>query len=228
MESKQQIVNNKFFLLLSALLLFFVLSPIFNTKTGSFYFGILFTIVLLFSVLVITHTKWFILLAILLATLVIIGTWSGIIYKPIRVVTLIETALTAVFFIIIIATVLSHVIRDRTITLNTLLGAICGYLLIGLFWSFIFIFIHYNDATAFNMSDSTRAGLGPELQNFIYYSFVSLTTLGYGDITPVAGFAKTFSWMEAATGQIYLTVWIAHLVGMYVAHRTPRSPYENN
>ena len=103
MESKQQIVNNKFFLLLSALLLFFVLSPIFNTKTGSFYFGILFTIVLLFSVLVITHTKWFILLAILLATLVIIGTWSGIIYKPIRVVTLIETALTAVFFIIIIA-----------------------------------------------------------------------------------------------------------------------------
>lgn len=222
MESKKPIIKNKFFLLLTSLLLFFILSPIFNTKMGSFYFGILFTVVLLFSVLVITHTKWFIILTILLAVLVVIGTWLGIIYKPIKVVNLIETAFTAVFFILITTIVLSRVIRDKIIKINTLLGAICGYLLIGLFWSFVFLFIHYTDSTAFNLSEKMRAGLGPELQNFIYYSFVSLTTLGYGDITPVEGFAKTFSWIEAATGQIYLTVWIAHLVGMYVARRTHR------
>ena len=46
-----------------------------------------------------------------------------------------------------------------------------------------------------------------------------MSTLGYGDITPVTQIAKTFSWLEAVTGQIYLTVWIAQLVGLRIAHR---------
>jgi len=54
--------------------------------------------------------------------------------------------------------------------------------------------------------------------NFIYYSFVTLTTLGYGDIVPSSELARTVSWLEAVYGQIYLTVLIAQLVALYIIH----------
>ena len=53
----------------------------------------------------------------------------------------------------------------------------------------------------------------------IYFSFSTLTTLGYGDIVPAASFARTLTWMEAATGQLYLAILIARLVGLHLVHR---------
>ncbi|MEE9226447.1 MAG: potassium channel family protein, partial [Acidobacteriota bacterium] len=54
---------------------------------------------------------------------------------------------------------------------------------------------------------------------FVYYSFVTLSTLGYGDITPVTPPARAFSFLEAVTGQLYLAVLIAGLVGIHISHR---------
>ena len=56
-----------------------------------------------------------------------------------------------------------------------------------------------------------------EVSSAMYFSFVTLTTLGYGDITPVNSFARSLAYLEAAAGQIYLTVLIASLVGMHIA-----------
>jgi len=56
-------------------------------------------------------------------------------------------------------------------------------------------------------------------QEFTYFSFVTLTTLGYGDIAPVSIIAKTACWMEAVIGQAYLTILIAQLVGHYIARK---------
>lgn len=62
------------------------------------------------------------------------------------------------------------------------------------------------------------ANADERLRQFMYYSFVTLTTLGYGDITPVSPAAKSFSFIEAVTGQIYIAVLIARLVGLHIAH----------
>ena|SRR3990167_6142531 len=223
MKLKNIVLKYKFALLLSALLLFFLLNPLFASPTGSFYFGILFTLVLLFCVLVITQKKSIIALGILLAALTFLGAWSGIIYKPIKTLMLIETIIASVFFFLITSVVLSTVIRDKGFTINTILGAICGYLLVGLSWSFIFLFVYYLDAQAFAFAPHVLVNKTPNLHDFIYFSFVSLTTIGYGDITPVDGYARTFAWIEAAVGQIYLTVWIAHLVAMHVATRRSKN-----
>jgi hypothetical protein len=70
-----------------------------------------------------------------------------------------------------------------------------------------------------------------QLNEFTYYSFVTLTTLGFGDITPVAPVARTLSYLEAVLGQMYLTVLVAALVGMHIANRhsvfTPKAAAGN-
>jgi hypothetical protein len=52
---------------------------------------------------------------------------------------------------------------------------------------------------------------------YIYYSFVTITTLGYGDITPITDLANSFSFLEAVTGQLYIAILIARLVGIHIA-----------
>ena len=61
------------------------------------------------------------------------------------------------------------------------------------------------------------------IQLFIYYSFITLTTVGYGDVTPVSATARTCSWLEALTGQFYLAVLVAGLVGTLLSMRAESS-----
>ena len=69
-------------------------------------------------------------------------------------------------------------------------------------------------------------GMGEETRfTFIYYSFVTITTLGYGDVTPVADVAKSFSFIEAVVGQIYLVVLVARLVGIHIAQSMERKSH---
>ena len=63
------------------------------------------------------------------------------------------------------------------------------------------------------------SGAGPGFSDFLYFSFVTLTTLGYGDVTPVHDVAQMLAVAEAVTGQLYLTIFVARLVGLYVGAR---------
>ncbi len=56
------------------------------------------------------------------------------------------------------------------------------------------------------------------LAQLIYFSMCTLTTVGYGDIVPVARFARTLAWLEAVTGQLYLAILVARLVGLQIAN----------
>jgi voltage-gated potassium channel Kch len=71
---------------------------------------------------------------------------------------------------------------------------------------------------SFLIGDLQRASIRDMSTHFTYYSFVTLTTLGYGDITPLTPTAKAFSFVEAVFGQIYIAVLIARLVGLHIAH----------
>jgi hypothetical protein len=108
--------------------------------------------------------------------------------------------------------------RDE-IRSDRILGAICGYLLLGVGWAVLFALIESRKPGSFEMV----SGFGGRLQStgimpdvFTYYSFVTLTTLGYGDILPVSPLARTLSWMEATSGQFYLAVVVAGIVSLLV------------
>jgi|SRR3990167_10281308 len=105
--------------------------------------------------------------------------------------------------------------KHKYVTADTLCGAICGYVLLGLTWSFIYLLIETTDSGAFSKLLANNS-LHESFLNATYFSFTTMTTLGFGDILPISYLARTCSWMEAISGQIYLAVWISQLVGLRI------------
>lgn len=122
------------------------------------------------------------------------------------------------FFLLSAIVIFRYVLRARRVTSNTIWAALCVYVFMGLLWAFVYAILAYVNPAAFSSASElfvARGGLG--VSTFNYFSFVTLTTLGYGDITPVSEAARSLSSLEAITGQVYLTVLVARLVGMHIA-----------
>ncbi len=117
-------------------------------------------------------------------------------------------ATTAVVLILLALVVLSSVLRAGTVTRHQIEGAIAAYLLLGLAWAAAYEWLALRDPSAF-------AGLGASGgMQWTYYSLVTLTTMGYGDITPVAPMARSLAVAEAITGQMYVAILISRLVAL--------------
>lgn len=113
-----------------------------------------------------------------------------------------------------IVTVLGRILRDERVTLNTIYGAVCVYFLLVLFWALIFILIEHVESDSFSgIGDG-----GHEVSDFLYFSMVTQTTLGYGDITPVSGLPRSLAALEAFVGQVFLVATVARLVSLQVAY----------
>ena len=108
---------------------------------------------------------------------------------------------------------------------DTLRGAVCVYVLLGVAWAVAYRFVGFLEPDAFNIAGHF-VDQGRSLALHIYFSFVTLTTLGYGDISPISPIARTLALLEAAAGQIYVAITIARLVSMYIADRGSRADGE--
>jgi hypothetical protein len=128
---------------------------------------------------------------------------------------------TAMFFAFLIWNLLHDLGRGDRPTSERIFGALCAYLFIGLLFALIYTHVEYRHPGSFAMSNPVIAEEGSAESNlvptFTYYSFVTLTTLGYGDITPVAGHARTLAWLEALLGQLYLAVMVAGFVAVHIS-----------
>lgn len=120
-------------------------------------------------------------------------------------------SLSLFFLVSSISVALVSVFSSRDISVNQLVGASCIYLLLGSIWAILYSNVYFISNDAFQGIPERETQL--HFSEFVYYSFVTLTTLGFGDITPVSPFAKTLSFMQAVTGQLYLTIMVAGLVG---------------
>jgi voltage-gated potassium channel Kch len=117
-----------------------------------------------------------------------------------------------------IATVLWYVTRARDVTTDTIAGAVSVYLLLGLAWAFIFALIDQLSPGAFE-------GIQPAAGNFteyLYFSYTTLTTVGYGEVVPVNGYARAFANMEAVMGVLFLGAFIARIISLYQHLHPPR------
>jgi Ion channel len=113
------------------------------------------------------------------------------------------------------AVVLAQVFRQGPVTLSRIQGAIAVYLLLGLAWGIGYELLALRRPGAF-----TGAAVEGDLpQRWLYYSFVTLTTVGYGDITPVHPVARSLAVLEALTGQLYPAILLARLVSLEVQTR---------
>jgi len=102
---------------------------------------------------------------------------------------------------------------------NTICGAICVYLLIGVVFALLYLTcLEVNpNGISFEHVVKVTPNEKERLSRLIYFSMCTLTTLGYGDIVPVARFTRTLAWLEAVTGQLYLAILVARLVGLQIA-----------
>ena len=114
----------------------------------------------------------------------------------------------------VIVSILSFVFKEREVNANVIYASIVTYLLLAIMWGFIFKIIEAVHPGSFFVPEHI---LDKDVALSTYYSFVTITTLGYGDITPVKAVARAFSALEAVIGQIYLVVLVARLVGLNIA-----------
>ena len=120
--------------------------------------------------------------------------------------------------------ILLNVLRPARVTGDVVNGAVCVYMLVGLAWAFLFSLLEVLQPGSFSLPELSAAPLGSatmdvrRLSIFMYYSLVTLSTLGYGDITPVTPLARNLAALEAVMGQLYIAILIARLVGLHIVH----------
>ena len=118
--------------------------------------------------------------------------------------------------------------RQRTITTDLICASLCAYLLLGICWAFGYSLTEILEPGSFYISDvhgeasSTLNKSGAQLGFAMYYSFVTLSTLGYGDVIPVNSTSRVLAYSEAVMGQIYLAVLVARLVGLHISQTLMR------
>ncbi|HXX56960.1 MAG TPA: ion channel [Thermodesulfovibrionales bacterium] len=113
-----------------------------------------------------------------------------------------------VFYGFTLITVLEYVVRGESVTTDKIFGAISVYLLIGFAWASLYHLVYAHEPSAFSVS-------AKGVPDFVYFSFVTLCTVGYGDITPASGFARSLVILEAVTGVLYLAVLVSRLINLY-------------
>lgn len=126
-----------------------------------------------------------------------------------------SNSIHAFFILVSVYIFILHIFSETKVTFDTIQGGISIYLLIGIFWAFIYSINATTNSGAFDIAINENS----TIFLFLYYSFTTLTTLGYGDMVPKSEWTKVLSTLEAITGQIFLAIFIARLVGLYIAQQ---------
>jgi hypothetical protein len=127
---------------------------------------------------------------------------------------------STLFLVFLSGFILSILATQREVSRDVICGAICGYLFLGLFWGFLYEAV----ALFWPGSFAASGALAPQLADeqgrrsiLLYFSFSTLTTLGYGDVLPVSPPARMLACMEVMAGQFYLSILVAGLVSLRIA-----------
>jgi hypothetical protein len=136
--------------------------------------------------------------------------------------------LNAIFFAFLIWNLLRDLLKGDRSTSERVFGALTAYLLIGVVFALIYAHAFFRDPNCFKIpADLVPEGPYTEammMPVFTYFSFVTMTTLGYGDFVPLTEQTRTLAWMEAIIGQLYLAVMVGGLVGVAFAEAAKQAP----
>lgn len=219
-------MDEKRFIILSVFLVCtFILSPFFYEHP---FAGILlrvsFSLLMISAVYACAEKGRTLIVALLLVIPAVVADWIGY-FTSIRGLSFTARLFSGLFLAHVIRIIVRHMIHTRKVNANLIFGAISVYLLMGLFWATAYSALEVAQPESFNIKPlnvADGAATAPEtvaLYRFTYYSLVTLTTLGYGDIVPVTPSAQVASSLEAVVGQLYLTILVAGLVGLHVSQR---------
>lgn len=123
------------------------------------------------------------------------------------------------YFLVMVFLLIREIALAKDVNVETIVGSIVGYLLLGITYSFFIAFIIQQDPGAFNIPKSMLPATGNplDISTPLYFGFVTLATLGYGDIVPLKPYSRSIATWIAVSGQFYIAIIVALLVGKFAA-----------
>jgi len=213
----QKLYDARFLVLLILLLFLLVLTPFLDKFIETrILMDVFLTAIFIFIIYSIRLKRSQAIIAFVLVLPLIIATWSTYFFE-IKTLSMLTRIFGALFFAYAAINILRIIVKSEKVTRETIFAAIVAYLLIALMWAFLYMILELVSPGSFSFPDKGSWG---EMMRYEYLSFVTITTLGYGDITPVTDQASALVLIEAFVGQIYLVVLVAWLVGMHVSRRS--------
>ncbi len=133
-------------------------------------------------------------------------------------------AASGCFYALSACVIVAVVWREKDVTADTILGGIAVYLMLGLVFALLYSIVEIVAPGSFLFANqgTTSANLENTADRFpvlLYFSYVTMTTLGYGDVVPITGFTGGLATTQAITGQLFLAILMARLVGLYIAQQ---------
>jgi hypothetical protein len=205
--------------LLGLLFISFFLAPLIEGFFGQLLLGIFFTLLLVSGISEVSSNILHRILAGLVAGAAIVLHWVQDI-QPSRELSFWVASSSLIYFLLLTWVVLRRAFQSGRVTTHRVREAIAAYILLAITWSYIYQLIEILSPGAFTMT-AAAVSLGERhLQlSLTYFSFITLTTLGYGDITPLHSSARMFVIMEALLGQLYPATLLARLVSLEMTGR---------
>ncbi len=213
-----QVRVGRFLFLLISILLLFVVRPFLEGYIGiGILFEVFFSFILVSGAYAVSRKKYLFIIGLSLGVAAFVTRWSTHFLQS-SSLHLVGNTLMILFFVYVMINLLSYLFSETEVTADVIMAAVCGYVFIGLIWAFVFSVIESLQPGSFRLVE----GQTGEVANFTYYSFVTQTTLGYGDITPLTAPTRSLSLLEAIIGQLYLAVLIARLVGIHISQSSKK------
>jgi voltage-gated potassium channel len=202
--------NNRFLVLLIMLVsLFSVTSFIGNPFVAGLYGTINYTLMLLSGLYAFSQVRNFLKFTTIFFLFAIVIDWIEYINPLSQLIDTIRPLITALVLILLLIMTLRSILLAGSITKNVIFGSLCGYILIGYFGAFLTMAIAVIYPGSYNVSGEIQT------LDAIYYSFITMTTLGYGDLLPLTEQSRALAILLSILGPMYVAILIAMLVGKY-------------
>jgi hypothetical protein len=204
------VLNWNSILIVSIFLCAFVI-PVFPSTWGSAPAQLGFSLIFISGVLSMDKRRWYILY-LSLATFImewISGMFSWDIIEDI------SRLMKVLFFLFVMASLIRQMAKPKVINQGVIIASISGYLLLGIIFSLVVASIIQRDPAAFNIQQQAAGfqDAGEYLSESMYFGFVTMGTLGYGDIVPLKPYTRSLATLIAITGQLYIATVIGILIG---------------
>ena len=220
----------RFVILLSLLTLYLITLPVLSQFSASkdqsivsFLANGFFVGMLIAAVYAVVKDRTSLIIAFVLAIPTIALEWVPLAYDA-GAIFIVRNIFGIVFLLYVVLIVLRGIFTHNLVNVNTICASICVYFLLGVMWALAYSLLEFAQPHSFRLSTATEANAltirssDAQFEFALYYSIVTMTTLGYGDIVPASPTSRMLAALQALTGQLYLVVLVARRVGLHIAH----------